>query len=196
MPHGSTTLAEGFTYIDGETARQMRRPGTLPNSGTSGHRPAATMEDGTTTPLSVTGDNCTSTGGRLHYSNHSLRRTPQPPPHLPSRDTDNPSERTQNDSRLQNGIPGQHHAPPPLPSRHQSSCSQSSYPTLPMNGHATHQYHHFPREKERSSARERSRDRDVGVQSVPHRSDKHRDLQMEMEIRDGLDMGEIGTYRA
>ncbi|KAK1137553.1 hypothetical protein K0M31_002057 [Melipona bicolor] len=174
----------------------MRRPGTLPNSGTSGHRPAATIEDSTTTPLSVTGDNCTATGGRLHYSNHSLRRTPQPPPHLPSRDTDNPSERTQNDSRLQNGIPGQHHAPPPLPSRHQSSCSQSSYPTLPMNGHATHQYHHFPREKERSSARERSRDRDVGVQSVPHRSDKHRDLQMEMEMRDGLDMGEIGTYRA
>ena len=66
-----------------------------------------------------------------------------------------------------------------------------------MNGHATHQYHHqYPREKERSSARERSRDRDVGVQSVPHRSDKHRDLQMEMEMRDGLDMGEIGTYRA
>lgn len=191
MPHGSTTLAEGFTYIDGETARQMRRPGTLPNSGTSGHRPAA-IEDGSA-PLTVPGDNCSSTGGgRLHYSNHSLRRTPQPP-HLPPRDPDNTSERTQNDSRLQNGIPGHHHAPPPLPSRHQSSCGQSSYPTLPMNGHATHQYHHFPREKDRSSARERSRDRDV--QSVPHRSEKHRELQMEMEMRDGMDM-EIGTYRA
>lgn len=192
MPHGSTTLAEGFTYIDGETARQMRRPGTLPNSGTSGHLSAAPIEDGST-PLSIAADNYSSIGGRLHCSNHSLRRTPQPP-HLPSRDVDNASERAQNDSRLQNGIPGHHHAPPPLPSRHQSSCSQSSYPTLPMNGHATHQYHHFTREKDRSSARERSRDRDA--QSGPHRSEKQRDLQMEMEMRDGLDMSEIGTYRA
>ncbi|XP_017759808.1 PREDICTED: uncharacterized protein LOC108550566 [Eufriesea mexicana] len=187
-----TTLAEGFTYIDGETARQMRRPGTLPNSGTSGHLSAAPIEDGST-PLSIAADNYSSIGGRLHCSNHSLRRTPQPP-HLPSRDADNGSERVQNDSRLQNGIPGHHHAPPPLPSRHQSSCSQSSYPTLPMNGHATHQYHHFTREKDRSSGRERSRDRDA--QSVPHRSDKQRELQMEMEMRDGLDMSEIGTYRA
>ncbi|XP_076176497.1 uncharacterized protein LOC143151339 [Ptiloglossa arizonensis] len=173
----------------------MRRPGTLPNSGISGHRSTGPMEDGST-PLSIAGDNCSSTGGRLHYTNHSLRRTPQPP-HLPARDTENLSERGQNDSRVQNGIPGHHHAPPPLPSRHQPSCGQSSYPTLPMNGHATHQYHHFPREKERSSARERSRDRDVGVQSVPHRgSDKHRDPQMEMEMHDGMNMGELGPYRA
>ncbi|XP_076228621.1 uncharacterized protein LOC143175123 [Nomia melanderi] len=172
----------------------MRRPGTLPNSGASGHRSVGPMEDGST-PLSIAADNCSSTGGRLHYSNHSLRRTPQPP-HLPTRE--NSIEREQNDSRVQNGVPAGHQHPPPLPSRHQASCGQSSYPTLPMNGHATHQYHHFPREKERSSNRERSRDRDVGVQSVPHRSEKHRDpqMEMEMEMHDGMDMGEIGSYRA
>ncbi|XP_076237108.1 uncharacterized protein LOC143180932 [Calliopsis andreniformis] len=172
----------------------MRLPGTLPNSGTSRHRSNGPIEDGST-PLSVAADNCSSSGGggRLHYSNHSLRRTP---PHLPARDGDNsPSERAQSESRVQNGAPGHHHAPPPLPSRHQASCGQSSYPTLPMNGHATHQYHHYPRDKERSSGRERSRDRDA-VQSVPHRSDKHRDAQMEMEMREGMDMGEIGSYRA
>ncbi|XP_076651505.1 uncharacterized protein LOC143358329 [Halictus rubicundus] len=176
----------------------MRRPGTLPNSGSSGHhRSVGPMEDGSS-PLSIAADSCSSTGGRLHYSNHSLRRTPQPP-HLPNRDAENTSERGQIDSRVQNGVPGghQHQPPPPLPSRHQATCGQSSYPTLPMNGHAAHQYHHFSREKDRSS-RDRSRDRDVAVQSVPHRSDKHRDAQMEMEMEmhDGMDMGEIGSYRA
>ncbi|XP_076766815.1 uncharacterized protein LOC143433366 [Xylocopa sonorina] len=174
----------------------MRRPGTLPNSGTSGHRPAGHAEDGST-PLSVAGDNCPTASARLHYSNQSLRRTQQQSSHLSSRDADKPSDRAQqSDARLQNGIPGHHHGPPPLPSRHQSTCAQSSYPTLPINGHAAHQYHHFPREKERFSSRERSRDRDAAVQSAPHRTDKHRELQMEMEMRDGMDMGEIGTYRA
>ncbi|XP_076387466.1 uncharacterized protein LOC105661753 [Megachile rotundata] len=164
----------------------MRRPGTLPNTGTSGHRTAGPIEDGST-PLSIAGDNCSSTGVRLHYSNHSLRRTPQPPPH---RDNEGAVDRGQHEATLQNGVPGHHH-PPPLPSRHH----QSSYPTLPMNGHATHQHHHFPREKDRSSGREKNRDRDAGVQSVPHRSDKHRDVQNDAHD-DGLRMGEIGTYRA
>ncbi|XP_076636647.1 uncharacterized protein LOC143349349 [Colletes latitarsis] len=167
----------------------MRRPGTLPNSGASGARRSAGPIDDGSTPLSVNGDSCSSTGGRLHYANHSLRRTPQsqqPPTPQP------PPESPQNDSRVQNGVPGHHHPAPPLPSRHQPSCGQSSYPTLPMNGHAAHQYHHFPRDKDRSSGRERSRDRDLAV----HRSDKHRDAHVEMEMRDGMDMGEIGPYRA
>lgn len=98
---------------------------------------------------------------------------------------------------LQNGIPAghRHPSPPPLPSRHQPSCGQSSYPTLPVNGHAAHHHHHHAREREkdRSIGRERNRERDAGPAAL-HRSDKHREL--EIELRDSLDMGGIGTYRA
>lgn len=222
MPHGSTTLAEGFTYIDGETARQMRRPGTLPASsghhrrssggggvGGGGVGPGGMSVEESSSSLNGTGDDRAVAGsgstvpgasgsgnngstGRSHYSNLSLRRTPQPP-QLPSRGNDC-IDRMHGESRIQNGIPG-HHPPPPLPSRHQSTCSQSSYPTLPVNGHGAHHYHHYPRErdKDRSSTRERNnRERDGGGL----RSEKHREAQLEMELHDGLDVAGIGTYRA
>lgn len=156
------------------------------------------VDDGTAT-LSATPIDGLTGGGRPHYSNHSLRRTPHSQPQLTSRE---PDERMRVESGLQNGIipAGRHHpSPPPLPSRHQPSCGQSSYPTLPVNGHAAHHYHHHAREREkdRSSTRERNRERDVGPPPVAqHRSDKHREPQLEMELRDSLDLGGIGTYRA
>ncbi|XP_014473913.1 PREDICTED: uncharacterized protein LOC106744030 isoform X2 [Dinoponera quadriceps] len=200
-----TTLAEGFTYIDGETARQMRRPGTLPvANNASGHRAGGgggrgVVDDGT---ASLSGTPIDGLAGRPHYSNHSLRRTPHSQPQLTSRE---PDERMRVESvGLQNGIlpAGRHHpSPPPLPSRHQPSCGQSSYPTLPVNGHAAHHYHHHAREREkdRSSTRERNREPrgDVGPPSLAqHRPDKHREPQLEMELRDSLDLAGIGTYRA
>lgn len=233
MPHGSTTLAEGFTYIDGETARQMRRPGTLPASSGHHHRSSgigvggnagscgpggmsveesssslngtgvddrALAGSGSTVPgASGSGNNGTTGSGRSHYSNLSLRRTPQPP-QLPSRGNDC-IDRMHGESRIQNGIPGHHPPPPPLPSRHQSTCSQSSYPTLPVNGHGAHHYHHYPRErdKDRSSTRERNnRERDGGGGGGGGglRGEKHREAQLEMELHDGIDVPGIGTYRA
>lgn len=194
----------------------MRRPGTLPvANNASGHRGGGgssgagggvrgVVDDGTASLSAAPIDGVTSSGARSHYSSHSLRRTPHSQPQLSTRE---PDDRIRTlESGLQNGIPaGSRHqpSPPPLPSRHQPNCGQSSYPTLPVNGHAAHHYHHHTREREkdRSSARERNRERDGGPPPPPppppsHRSDKHREAQLEMELRDSLDMGVIGTYRA
>lgn len=198
----------------------MRRPGTLPvANNASGHRGGGgggggsgtgggirgVVDDGTASLSAAPIDGVTSSA-RSHYSSHSLRRTPHSQPQLSARE---PDDRIRTlEAGLQNGVPagGRHQpSPPPLPSRHQPNCGQSSYPTLPVNGHAAHHYHHHTREREkdRSSARERNRERDGGPPPPPppppvmsHRSDKHREAQLEMELRDSLDMGVIGTYRA
>lgn len=164
------------------------------------------VDDGTASLSAAPIDGVTSSDARSHYSSHSLRRTPHSQPQLSARE---PDDRIRTlESGLQNGVPagGRHQpSPPPLPSRHQPNCGQSSYPTLPVNGHAAHHYHHHTREREkdRPSARERNRERDGGPPPPPppppvtsHRSDKHREAQLEMELRDSLDMGVIGTYRA
>ncbi|XP_020283714.1 toll-like receptor 3, partial [Pseudomyrmex gracilis] len=207
-----TTLAEGFTYIDGETARQMRRPGTLPvaniasghrggSGGTGGGGGRSVADDSTASLSAAPIDRVASNGERSHYSSHSLRRTPHSQPQLSAREPDDRMRTLE--SGLQNGAPvGRHQpSPPPLPSRHQLSCGQSAYPTL-VNGHATHHYHHHTRErdKDRSSTRERNRERDSGAPPPPppppissHRSEKHREAHLEMELRNTLD---LGTYRA
>ncbi|XP_012219884.1 broad-complex core protein-like [Linepithema humile] len=198
----------------------MRRPGTLPvANNASGHRGGGSggagvgggggsrgvADDGTASLSAAPIDGVTSGGARSHYSSHSLRRTPHSQPQLSARDPDDRMRTLE--PGLQNGVPtggGRHQpSPPPLPSRHQPNCSQSSYPTLPVNGHAAHHYHHHAREREkdRSSTRERNRERDAGPPPPPppiasHRSDKHREAQLEMELRDSLDMGVIGSYRA
>lgn len=205
----------------------MRRPGTLPvANNASGHRGGAgggkgggggtgsgggggrgVMDDGTASLSATPIDGVTSSAARSHYSSHSLRRTPHSQPQLSAREPDDRMRTLE--SGLQNGIPaGSRHQsspPPPLPSRHQANCGQSSYPTLPVNGHAAHHYHHHAREREkdRSSVRERNRERDNDPPPPPppppissHRSDKHREAQLEMELRGSLDMGVIGTYRA
>lgn len=146
----------------------MRCPGTLPTSGV--HRSARG-------PSNI-GTN--GTAPRLqHHSNHSLRRNNvhQPPtlPTLPTRGDSCVERRIQ-----QNGILGH----PPLPTRHPPPCPQSSsYPTLPMNGHASshHQYHHC-REPDRDRSRDRNRERDVTVTMVAHR-EKHRDT-LDQDLHD------------
>ncbi|KAH0956753.1 hypothetical protein HN011_008786 [Eciton burchellii] len=192
----------------------MRRPGTLPvANNVSGHRGGAgggigirdIVDDGTTSLSAAPIDRLASTGARSHYSNHSLRRTPHSQPQLSARDAED-RMRVLEPGLVQNGVPagGRHQpSPPPLPSRHQPTCGQSSYPTLPVNGHAAHHYHHHAREREkdRSSARERNRERDGGPPPPPlpiasHRSDKHREVPMEMELRESLDISSIGSYRA
>lgn len=194
----------------------MRRPGTLPvANNASGHRGGVggvggggggigsggngggargVVDDGTASLSAVPVDGLTSAAGRSHYSSHSLRRTPHSQPQLTARE---PDDRMRVEPGLQNGVPagGRHHpSPPPLPSRHQPSCGQSSYPTLPVNGHAAHHYHHHAREREKDRSSTRDRNRERGDAGPP--AHKHREPQLEMELRDSLDLGGIGTYRA
>lgn len=182
MPHGGTTPAEGFTYIDGETARQMRRPGTLPASVTS--QRAATPSSVTSgifcqgpsdvNDISKTSSNI-SGSTRIH-ANHSLRRNA---PALPTRG-DSCDRNNHQNNRIQNGgqqISAQRHSPP---------CPQSSYPTLPINDHGSHHYHHY---RERDRSRDRSLSRDRELPAIPHRNDKH---TMELELHENCD---IGNYR-
>ncbi|XP_015110109.1 insulin-like growth factor-binding protein complex acid labile subunit isoform X1 [Diachasma alloeum] len=122
----------------------------------------------------IDGSNTIGNGGvRVHHTSHSLRRNP---PALPARGD---LDRIQNggpSGRIQNG--GQRHSPP---------CPQSSYPTLPINGHG-HHYHHY---RERSRERGRERERELPI--VPHRGEKQYNGNMELEVHQD---GGIGTYRA
>lgn len=151
----------------------MRRTGTLPVS--NNQRTNNIFCDGQSEIID--GNNTMGNGGiRVHHSSHSLRRNP---PALPARgDLD----------RIQNGGPsgrvpngGQRHSPP---------CPQSSYPTLPINGHG-HHYHHY-RERSRDRGRDRERERERELPVVPHRVEKYNG-NMELEVHQD---GGIGTYRA
>lgn len=82
-----------------------------------------------------------------------------------------------------------HHSPP---------CPQSSYPTLPINDHISHHYHHY-REHERIRDRtipNNIRDRELPI--VPHRNnDKHiRDARNPLELEIHGDGTGIGIYQA
>lgn len=189
-------------------------------SGTGGSRGVVVgTDDGTASLGAAPIDRVASNGERSsHYTNHSLRRAPHSQPQLTARESPDDRMRTATtlESGLQNGAPigGRHlqPSPPPLPSRHhQLGCvGQSAYPTMPVNGHAAHHYHHHHHARERdkdraSSARERNhrdhRDSDASPPPPPppppmsssHRSDKHREAHLEMELRNTLD---LGTYRA
>lgn len=184
----------------------MRRPGTLPAANTHPTSVVVGSQQRTgptglfCTNQQTTVSELTSNGGASlrtnHHSSHSLRRAHQsqsPAPALPARGDSCNSERHQqtNSSRSQNGMIPSHPPPPP---RHSPPCPQSSYPTLPINGHAVpHHYRHYRGDRERSRDRSLSRDREIVAAS--HR-DKHRGDTMELEVHDDDSSSGIGTYRA
>ncbi|XP_057320330.1 GATA zinc finger domain-containing protein 14-like [Microplitis mediator] len=165
----------------------MRRPGTLPvhsainqrtnnsntisnnnNNHNHNHNPSAVSTNNIFSPTSGQIDNnaITSNGSTRHMS-HSLRRNP---PALPARAD---SCRIVNDDHHSS----QKHSPP---------CPQSSYPTLPINGHVSSYYYRERDSTGTSSSigtttRERTSIRDRELPPVPHRNEP-----MELEIHDQL----------
>ncbi|CAB0030585.1 unnamed protein product [Trichogramma brassicae] len=136
LPHGGTQPAEGFTYIDGETAHKMRHlghTGTLPGGGSSALRlcssPTCTNNIVASSELAngTVGNNSQASTMQHHtYSSigaptyHSLRRSARS------------SRSARGGAAPTSSSPS---PPPPPPPRY-----PGQYPTLPANGSVCHHY--------------------------------------------------------
>ncbi|XP_014208515.1 uncharacterized protein DDB_G0284459-like, partial [Copidosoma floridanum] len=156
LPHGGTTPAEGFTYIDGETAHKLRRSplGALPGGSASLRL--------CTSPNCTNGDLANGSAVQHTYSDlnfTSLRRN---------------GGRAVSTARSPKSSPS---PPPPPPPRY-----PAQYPTLPMNNGSV--CHHNRQQQQQSKEQQHREPGSAGTLSSSareQRRDKHRESGRRME---------------